>query len=102
MDIIMKYLSDVSTLNLIEKNCTGCKICTMVCPREVLGIKEKKAYIKDKDLCIECGACEMNCEFDAIKVDSGVGCATAIINSMITGGEPSCDCSEDGKTSGCC
>ncbi|PIX84931.1 MAG: ferredoxin, partial [Nitrospirae bacterium CG_4_10_14_3_um_filter_53_41] len=31
----------------------------------------------------------------ALKVNAGVGCASAIIKSMIKGGEPSCDCSGD-------
>lgn len=50
---------------------------------------------------MECGACTMNCKFGAIKVYSGVGCAAAIIKSMITGGLLSCGCS-GAVSSGCC
>jgi ferredoxin len=46
----------------------------------------------DKDLCMECGACALNCEYGAITVNSGVGCAAALINSMVTGGPPTCGC----------
>jgi hypothetical protein len=49
---------------------------------------------------MECGACALNCDFGALAVNSGVGCAAAIINSMITGGKPSCDCED--SAAGCC
>jgi len=91
----MKYLSDVSTLELDQGKCTGCGRCVEVCPHGVFVMRDKKAMIVDHDLCMECGACAMNCEFDALKVNAGVGCASAIIKSMIKGGEPSCDCSGD-------
>jgi len=49
---------------------------------------------------MECGACALNCEYGAISVDAGVGCATALINGMIAGKEPSCGC--DGVAGGVC
>ncbi|MGA2506387.1 MAG: mercury methylation ferredoxin HgcB [Chitinispirillaceae bacterium] len=99
----MKYLKNVATIALDKNKCVGCKRCVEVCPRGVLVIRERKATIVGRDLCIECGACERNCEFGALSVASGVGCAQALFNAMITGGEPVCDC-EKGKseTSGCC
>jgi hypothetical protein len=42
---------------------------------------------------MECGACTNNCEFGAIEVKAGVGCAAAVIRGMISGGEPECGCS---------
>jgi len=96
----MKYLANVTTLNYVSEKCAGCGRCVEVCPRGVFEMLDKRAAITDKDLCMECGACAKNCEFGAISVNSGVGCAAAIINSMITGGPPSCDCS-DGESS-CC
>lgn len=51
-----------------------------------------RAVVTDKDLCLECGACALNCEFGAIAVNTGVGCAAALINGMITGGPPTCGC----------
>ena len=97
----MKYLLDVTTLKLFPEKCTGCGRCVDVCPHGVFAMRDKKAVITDSDLCMECGACALNCEFGAIKVDAGVGCAAALINSIITGGPPSCDC---GGTTGndCC
>lgn len=93
------YLPDVVTLEFNESLCNGCRMCTIVCPHAVFGIQNKKAYIKNRDFCMECGACEMNCSQGAIQVKSGVGCAAGIINGLIRGTEPSCDCS-DGST--CC
>jgi NAD-dependent dihydropyrimidine dehydrogenase PreA subunit len=77
------YLRDVTTLKLHEEMCTGCKVCTLVCPRDVLKMEGKKVRIVEKDACIECGACALNCAFDAITVKAGVGCANAIINSKL-------------------
>ncbi len=98
----MKYLLNVATLELFPDKCVGCGTCIEVCPHGVLAMNDKKAAIVDSDRCMECGACMNNCGFGAIKVDKGVGCAAAIFNSMITGGEPSCDCSGGSKNSSCC
>jgi ferredoxin len=96
----MKYLLNVSTLAYSPGKCTGCGRCVEVCPQGVFEMRDKKATVMDKDLCMECGACAMNCEFGAITVNSGVGCAAAIINGMMTGRAPSCDCGVGG--SNCC
>ena len=95
------YLKNVTTLTLREDKCTGCGMCTEVCPHEVFEIIEKQAYIIDRDSCMECGACAMNCPAGALEVNAGTGCAVAIINSWFTGKEPQCGCdgedSEDGE-----
>ena len=95
----MKYLVNVTTLNYTSEKCAGCGRCVEVCPQGVFEMQDKRARITDKDLCMECGACARNCDFGALSVNAGVGCAAALINSMITGGPPSCDCS-DGAS--CC
>jgi len=95
------YLKDVTTLTYDSEKCIGCGKCTEVCPHGVIGISGKKAHIVDKDSCMECGACALNCPAEALSVNAGVGCAAAIIMSWFTGKEPTCGCSEDGK-SACC
>jgi len=95
------YLKNVVTLSLNQEKCNACKMCTIVCPHEVFIIKNKKAFINKKDSCMECGACEKNCPEGAINVRSGVGCATGIINGILKGTEPSCDCGSSSK-GGCC
>jgi NAD-dependent dihydropyrimidine dehydrogenase PreA subunit len=97
----LTYLSNVVTLKLDRQKCNGCKMCVIVCPHEVFVINDRKAYIQHKDLCMECGACEKNCPEGAISVRSGVGCAAGVINGLIRGTEPSCDCSGPNKSS-CC
>jgi len=97
----VKYLADVTTLKYDAGKCAGCGRCVEVCPRAVFEMQDKRAVITDRDLCMECGACARNCEFGALAVNAGVGCAAAIINGMITGGEPTCGCGSDGSTS-CC
>jgi len=99
----MNYLKNVSTLWIDREKCTGCGMCVEVCPRGVLEILDRKASITDLDACIECGACQRNCAFGALSVQAGVGCAQALINAMITGGEPNCDCGGKGNNeAGCC
>lgn len=88
-----RYLKDVTTLAFETEKCVGCERCVEVCPHGVFDLDDGKARITDKDLCMECGACSLNCPAGAITVNAGVGCAAAIIKGWITGGEPSCDCS---------
>ncbi len=88
----IRYLQNVVTLELDQQKCIGCGMCTIVCPHGVLVIDHRKAHIVDRDLCMECGACAKNCPVEALSVKAGVGCASAIIYSWVTGEEPSCDC----------
>jgi len=102
MEGLMKYLSNTASLEFFPGRCVGCGMCIEVCPHGVFALENKKAVILDKDRCMECGACVSNCTFGALNVDKGVGCAAAVINSMISGGEPSCDCSGKNKKGDCC
>jgi Fe-S-cluster-containing hydrogenase component 2 len=60
----------------------------------------KSALIIDRDACMECGSCSQNCPAGAISVQSGVGCAAAVINSLLgrNGGE--CCCGPQAKEAG--
>ncbi len=87
------------TLAYGPEKCVGCGMCMDVCPHRVFAADAKgKALVADRNACIECGACARNCPAGAITVTAGVGCAEAIINSWISGGEPSCGCGDGG----CC
>ena len=89
------YLHDVTTLKLDQEACTGCRICTLVCPRAVFRMVGKKAQIAERDACIECGACALNCTAGALSVRAGVGCANAIINRKLGRKNACCVIDED-------
>ncbi len=79
----LTYLKSVVTLELSADQCTGCRMCTTVCPHDVFVIKEKRARIVNRDACMECGACAQNCPGDAISVRSGLcGCASIFIRGQ--------------------
>lgn len=77
----MKYISKDITLNLNLQLCIGCSLCVTVCPHRVFLMENNKAKIDNKEKCMECGACASNCPTNAIKLDAGVGCATAVLAS---------------------
>ncbi len=105
---MLRYLANVVTLDLDEKVCNGCGMCVTVCPHRVFEITDRaariygddscldcgacdgteaclfetssrRAAIIDRDVCIECGACALNCPVDAIRVQTGTGCAAAVL-----------------------
>lgn len=94
----LRYLPNVVTLTLDTEKCTGCGLCTTVCPHGVFEL-DVKARVVDRDACMECGACARNCPVDAISVQSGVGCVAAIIIGALHGTEPNCGC---GDETSCC
>lgn len=78
-----RYLKDVVTLRLDAGKCKGCGMCMEVCPQGVFARAGKRVEIADRDACLECGACAMNCEPGAVTVRTGVGCAYAVIMSRL-------------------
>ena len=68
------------------------------CPRAVFEMNGRLARLVRREACIECGACQLNCPSGAIAVDSGVGCAAAMIRAALTGRkEVTC-----GEVESCC
>jgi len=79
----MLALSTINTLKFDSELCTGCGICVDICPHGVFALNHRTIHPVRADACMECGACQVNCPFGAIKVDSGVGCAAAMIQSAL-------------------
>lgn len=91
------YLKNVVTLKVSPDQCTGCGMCLDVCPHGVLAVEDRRVRIVNRDACMECGACSRNCPVSAIAVDAGVGCAAAVINSMLNRQGGACCCTIDAK-----
>jgi NAD-dependent dihydropyrimidine dehydrogenase PreA subunit len=86
--------NDVNTLEYDPGLCINCGMCAIVCPHAVFvagnGALGGVAQLVGWEACMECGACQLNCPTGAIRVDSGVGCAAAMIAAALTGKEPTC------------
>ena len=88
----------VNTLQYHPELCANCGMCGMVCPHGVFAVGEQTAQIVRSEACMECGACARNCPAGAIEVESGVGCAWAMIVAALRGKkEVTCGCGD-----GCC
>ncbi len=91
----MVGVSALNTLQFDSELCTGCGICVDVCPHAVFSQNGRAIKVVRPDACMECGACQVNCAWGAVKVDSGVGCAAAMIQAALKGrpmAEASCGC----------
>ncbi|UCD37583.1 MAG: 4Fe-4S binding protein [Fidelibacterota bacterium] len=77
------YLAN--TLQFNVELCNGCIMCTAVCPHAVFSRSNGAVSLIHPERCMECGACQLNCPTGAITVDSGVGCATAMMIAALKG-----------------
>ena len=77
------YLSN--TLKYAPELCSNCGMCIAVCPHRVFAPDGNAVQLAHSTARMECGACQLNCPTGAITVDSGVGCATAMIYAALRG-----------------
>ncbi len=94
-------LAPLNTLQYSPDQCVNCGSCLDVCPHGVFEAGPRAVRLVRSDACMECGACQRNCPAGAIFVDSGVGCAAALIRAALTGAEPTCG-GPSGSGSSCC
>jgi NAD-dependent dihydropyrimidine dehydrogenase PreA subunit len=81
----MASVSKINTLEYQAELCINCGMCSTVCPHGVFAPDDTAAVLVRPEACMECGACQLNCPAGAIHVDSGTGCATAMILAALTG-----------------
>ncbi len=60
-------------VQILEDRCRGVSDCELVCPKNCFEIVNKKAYIPDHHRCIHCGACIVQCPFDALQFINNKG-----------------------------
>jgi NAD-dependent dihydropyrimidine dehydrogenase PreA subunit len=89
--VLNHYL--INTLSYDAAKCINCGMCLDVCPHGVFGPNGKAVQVVRRRACMECGACSLNCPTRAIAVESGVGCAAAMIQAaLLRRKEPTCGC----------
>jgi ferredoxin len=81
----MATASALNTLRYDAELCINCGMCSIVCPHGVFAPDKDVALLVRPEACMECGACQLNCPTGAITVDSGVGCAAALIRAALLG-----------------
>jgi ferredoxin len=95
--------SVANTLRYYPDRCINCTRCTQVCPHGVFAAGTECAELVRPAACMECGACAMNCPVQAIDVQSGVGCAWAMISAALRGKDlDSGTCGCGGEAGSCC
>jgi NAD-dependent dihydropyrimidine dehydrogenase PreA subunit len=93
----MSSVSAANTLEYDAERCVNCGLCSAVCPHGVFAQGEGAAEVVNAEACMECGACQLNCPSGAIQVESGVGCAYALMRAALKG-ERESDCCGGGDT----
>ena len=58
---MMQYVID-------PNKCTGCTLCSRICPVAAIEGDRKQVHEIDPEKCIKCGACMEKCKFEAISV----------------------------------
>jgi NAD-dependent dihydropyrimidine dehydrogenase PreA subunit len=84
-------------ITLDAERCTGAAFCAQVCPKDVFTIDHDRrvATLPRADECVQCGACIVQCPFDALHFTSPDGTTVAPdvvrqykLNLMGTRGQP--------------
>jgi len=92
-----------NTLRYYPERCFNCRRCTEVCPHGVFAAGDRHVECVRPEACMECGACARNCPVQAIEVESGVGCAWAMIGAALRGKDmDSGVCGCGGDEGSCC
>ena len=91
-----------TSLRYDPDRCINCGRCTQVCPHAVFAEGPDRVELARPAACMECGACALNCPVQAISVQSGVGCAWAMISAALRGKDMDTESSCGGDDGSCC
>lgn len=91
-----------NSLRFDADRCINCKRCLQVCPHAVFTEGTDHVEPVNTPACMECGACALNCPVQAITVQSGVGCAWAMIGAALRGRDMDTECRCGGDDGTCC
>ncbi|MGI6403650.1 MAG: NADH-quinone oxidoreductase subunit NuoF [Oscillospiraceae bacterium] len=61
-----KVCKNLLNYTIIAEKCTGCTLCSRVCPVGAITGTVKQPHVIDHEKCIKCGACMEKCRFGAI------------------------------------
>ena len=61
-----KVCKSLLNYTIIAEKCTGCTLCSRVCPVGAITGTVKNPHVIDHEKCIKCGACMEKCRFGAI------------------------------------
>ena len=81
----MLFSPAVTTLKYDAAACINCGMCLAVCPQGCFSAGDSVVSLDHPARCMECGACQNNCPSGAIWVESGTGCAEAMIRAALRG-----------------
>ena len=71
--------------------CIRCGNCFDVCPQHTIDWGSDGYPVQARPHgCMECGACAQNCEGEAISVQAGVGCFSALLRETLLGKQAGC------------
>jgi len=55
-----------------KDECNGCHACYTACPVDAISGERKKLHKIDQRACIKCDTCRQVCNFDAVRIDTGM------------------------------
>ena len=78
----MAHAPKLSDESITQANAAVSRACTILA-KDYIEAEGKTAYV-NKERCMACGLCELNCPFGAVAVDQGEGCA--VVNAVLCKG----------------
>lgn len=61
-----KVCKDLIKYEILADKCTGCTLCSRVCPTGAISGERKQPHVIDQSKCIKCNSCIEKCRFGAI------------------------------------